>query len=291
MHPTRLVGGTSGGACGESAPVVAGTTPRRSPQRQNPLVIALHGALGAPDDWLAMGADLGLGTDDLLAWDLAGWAGGHGPGFASWTRDFVAAARALGRGGRPLGLLGYSLGARLALHALAVDRPLFSFAVLVAPHPGLADAGTRASRLADDRCWVRSCMGSGWNQFLRAWEARAIFGAGRPVAQWRPDLREAWRRARRRLEGRRHEVAASLECWSLGHQRPLLPVLARRVTGAPVLWVTGALDTKFTAIAREACRVVPASRRVAVAGAGHRVPWEQPEAFGRLFKSWMRRFA
>ena len=284
MQANRLVGG-------QHAAAVAGKTPRRSPRRQRPLVIALHGAVGAPDDWLALGTDLGLGDNDLLAWDLAGWAGGCGPGFASWTREFLAAARALGRGGRPLGLLGYSLGARLALHALAKDRSLFAFAVLVAPHPGLADADTRASRLADDRCWARSCAETGWNQFLREWEARPVFAAGRPVAQWRPDLRDAWRRARLRLEGHRHEVAASLECWSLGHQRPLLPVLARRAAGAPVLWVTGALDTKFTAIGREACRVLPASRHVEVAGAGHRVPWEVPEAFGKLFNTWVRKFA
>ena len=252
-----------------------------------PLVLALHGALGSPDDWLALRDDLHLCDDDLLAWDLIGHARDDGPGFGTWTREFLSAARPLAETGRPLILLGYSLGARLALHVLERDPSLFASAVLVGAHPGLSSADEMDQRLAEDEGWAARARSDEWKDFLAAWENRPAFRDGRPVARWRPDLRQSWQRSRRLLEHRRPEVAASLECWSLGHQRSLLPALARQTASVPVLWVTGSLDAKFTALARLACAVLGSSEAVTVDGAGHRVPWEQPEAFGALFVRWL----
>jgi pimeloyl-ACP methyl ester carboxylesterase len=54
-----------------------------------------------------------------------------------------------------------------------------------------------------------------------------------------------------------------------------------------VLWITGALDTKFTALARElASGGVPVTY-MTCDGAGHRVPWDNPASFGHAVRTWM----
>jgi pimeloyl-ACP methyl ester carboxylesterase len=53
--------------------------------------------------------------------------------------------------------------------------------------------------------------------------------------------------------------------------------------------VTGACDTKFSAIARELSAAGIPATFVTCEEAGHRVPWDNPSAFARAVRAWIAR--
>jgi 2-succinyl-6-hydroxy-2,4-cyclohexadiene-1-carboxylate synthase len=249
-----------------------------------PQLVALPGAVGHPGDWAALRGDLGWPAAAFHALAAEAPAAPPDDGFASWTGAFLAG---LPRScpGWPRVLVGYSLGARLALHALLAEPSAFAAAILVSPHPGLAQPDARAARLAEDALWAARARDWPWADFLAAWEARPVFQAGLPPARWRPDLQAAWLGARGRPPGGRKHVAAALAAWSLGRQADLRPALARLAT--PTLWLAGAQDEKFAALAREAAAHTARIEVQILPGAGHRLPWEQPAAFAGATRAWL----
>ena len=82
---------------------------------------------------------------------------------------------------------------------------------------------------------------------------------------------------RKQLKERRVSVARSFVDWSLGAQADLAPELNK--IDCPVLWLTGERDTKFSSLAEQSAPRLPHCRHQVIAGSGHRIPWEQPEAF------------
>jgi 2-succinyl-6-hydroxy-2,4-cyclohexadiene-1-carboxylate synthase len=161
-------------------------------------------------------------------------------------------------------LVGYSMGARLALQSLLQGGP-WDAAVLVAPHPGLEAAGERAARRATDAEWASLALSGEWADFLVKWNAQTVLGGSGFPAD------------RRNLAARRREVARSFIDWSLGAQEPLWEEL--REISCPVLWCAGELDAKFRALAERAVPLLPQGELWIAPAAGHRVPWETPEAF------------
>lgn len=178
-------------------------------------------------------------------------------------------------------LLGYSMGGRLALHALLRDHT-WDAAVVVSAHPGLEDAGKRAARREMDAGWAAMALKKPWQGFLHAWNGQQVLAAGER-GSCATGLVMADRRS---LEPRRASVARSFIDWSLGAQEPLLERL--REVGCPSLWVAGERDGKFRGLAEEASRRVagagfragvgrPCSGCWIAPGAAHRVPWESAE--------------
>ncbi len=149
-------------------------------------------------------------------------------------------------------LVGYSMGGRLALHTMAHRH--WKQVILISTHPGLR-AG-HEERLVSDEAWAQKAEGD-WEQFLMDWNAQAIL----PEVSWGD---------RGQLKARQEEIARSFRCWSLGRQE--------RFDDFPesVTWVVGERDSKFRNLAPADAIVVP--------DAGHRVPWEQPEALKDLIK-------
>jgi 2-succinyl-6-hydroxy-2,4-cyclohexadiene-1-carboxylate synthase len=211
------------------------------------LIWALHGNLGAPGDWDAVG----LGP--LRAVDVYA-IGGDLKGFARQLNRLAAES------GDPAPiLLGYSMGGRLGLHALLAPEAPWAGAVIVSAHTGLTDAQKRAERLAQDQEWERRLREDPPDKFWDSWDAQGVFaGAEKPAGPRSTDPR-------------------GFVEWSLGNQPDLLPSLAH--IEVPVLWVNGERDERYTAIGATACGVLPNARHLVVPGAGHRVPWEAPEEF------------
>lgn len=247
------------------------------------IIHALHGAVGAPSDWDGLSAAL-ADTATVRPVDLHARVAP----FATFARAFNLEAAQEdeavrsscadgdpGSGARAARLLlGYSLGGRLALHALVAEgAAVWRGAVIVSAHPGLpaADAAGRRTRLAGDLAWSRRAAAGSWDAFLEAWNAQPVFAGGAPPADRRP------------LERIRDRVAASFDTWSLARQDDLLAAGLAAVD-VPVLWITGERDPRFTALAREACRRIPSAEHVVVPGAGHRVPWEAADAFARAIR-------
>jgi len=81
-------------------------------------------------------------------------------------------------------------------------------------------------------------------------------------------------------------LATSLELAGTGSQAPLWDALAG--IDAPVLWVAGADDDRYAAIAVEAAAATGANADVAlVPSAGHSAHLEQPAAVIDLVRGWL----
>jgi 2-succinyl-6-hydroxy-2,4-cyclohexadiene-1-carboxylate synthase len=182
--------------------------------------------------------------------------------------DFGAAlnAEAGGEVSRGCGqaLLGYSMGGRLALHALLEKDHPWQTAVIVSAHPGLESEAEREARRAADAAWATKALAGNWQDFLTEWNAQPLLGRA---------MREP--QASGSLIMRRREIARSYVDWSLGAQLPMWDRL-NEIT-VPVLWVAGENDVKFRTLAERAVSMIPHATLAIAPGAGHRVPWDAEE--------------
>lgn len=226
------------------------------------MIWALHGAFGDAEDWDDLGNAFGPGS--LVAVDL--WADEQDLPPRAWAEEFCRHVELVDPS--PV-LLGYSMGARLGLHTLIADPGLWKGAILVAAHPGLTDQDDRLARRELDRRWVERFDELPWSAFWQEWTNQPV------LATRRDRLLPPDRAARRR----------GLEVWSLSRQDDLRPELGR--IECPVVWVTGELDEKFTAIGSTAVPLIPQGRQVVIPGAGHRVPWDAPTAFVELVEKFV----
>jgi len=175
----------------------------------------------------------------------------------------------------PVHLVGYSLGARLAL-ALSLDRPdRVGRLTAVGAHPGLATPAARAVRRAQDESWVRLLEAGDLGRFVDAWERQPILAHPVPRS---PERCEAQRRERLGHDPR--GLARALQALGLGEMPDLLPGLA--ASRVPLDLVVGELDAAFSAHAGRILEARPDARLHRVPGAGHNVPRESPLALARI---------
>lgn len=153
-------------------------------------------------------------------------------------------------------LLGYSLGGRLALHALLSAPNLWRAAVLIGTHPGLSNLELPMRASADEN-WHEQLTHLPWPEFWEKWNHQPIFGdCHRARPDWHPNM------------------VHGLTTWSLAEQDNLWPRLGE--IRCPVLWVAGEHDQKFRTLAESAVRIAPNSRQYVAPNCYHRVPWEDP---------------
>lgn len=245
--------------------------------RRGPIV-ALHGFTGHGRGW----GPLGQAWADRGGLFWAPTLPGHDP--RSPTRPgegFVEVARRLGRCleqrlDGACRLVGYSMGARLAL-VLALERPeLVRDLLLVGVHPGLEDDLRRRRRRIEQR-WQRQIEEQGLLAFLSWWENRPLFASQSRLP--------AVRRREQNLERRRHRgtaLARALDCLGLGVMPACLPRLGS--LKLPIHLAVGEDDPKFVALGRQIVRTTCGRATLEIVpGAGHNLRIEQPE---RLLR-WM----
>lgn len=233
-----------------------------------PRVVLVHGFTQTARSWDDLARDLAA-DHEVVAVD----APGHG-GSSAVRADLGRGAELLGAIGGRATYVGYSMGGRLCLH-LAVARPdLVERLALVSATGGIDAAVERAARRADDEALAVSLERDGLDTFLDRWVARPMF-AGLPAT----GLED---RRRNTVEG----LASSLRLAGTGTQRPLWDELAS-VT-MPVLLVAGALDARFVAAAERMAALLPEATLEIVAGAGHTVHLERPDAFRAVLANWLR---
>jgi 2-succinyl-6-hydroxy-2,4-cyclohexadiene-1-carboxylate synthase len=244
--------------------------------------VFLHGFTGSPRNFQSLIAACPLG-DRTYAPALLGHDPEAPPASAAElpaSGRFEAevdrlAAEIEQRGLAPVHVIGYSLGARLAL-GLSVRHPtLIARATLVGVHPGLRTEDERQQRRASDAQWCQLLERDGLAAFVDAWEKQPLFASQErlPAA-----AREAQRRER--LRHSQAGLRLSLLCTGLAEMPSYWPAL--RTIGVPIDLVTGELDTKFTALARAAQAELPAGALLEVPGAGHNVLLERPSAIAAL---------
>jgi 2-succinyl-6-hydroxy-2,4-cyclohexadiene-1-carboxylate synthase len=235
-----------------------------------PRIVLLHGFGQTGRCWGPVGPAL---ADDHEVVRLD--APGHGAS-ATAAADLPTTGRlAAEAGGRAI-YLGYSMGARMALHVATEVPDAVRALVLVGGTPGIVDDAQRAERRAADRAQSERIRREGVDAFVERWLALPMF-AGLP-----PEARFEDERRRNTAEG----LATSLELAGTGSQRPLWDDLAG--IDVPVLAVAGADDHRYAAIAERTAGAIGANARAAlVEGAGHSAHLEQPERFSALLLDWL----
>jgi 2-succinyl-6-hydroxy-2,4-cyclohexadiene-1-carboxylate synthase len=236
----------------------------------------LHGAAGLAADWRGLAKNLaasGIGSRAVDLWRFLECCPLPLPEFGR-ALNADAGGQVFRGSGR--GLLGYSMGGRMALHALLEKDHPWQVAVIVSAHPGLEDDEDRIARRRADAEWASQALTGNWREFMEAWNAQPLLGNS---LSREPHAVSA-------LMQRRWEVARSFVDWSLGAQESLWQRLGE--ISIPVLWVAGENDLKFRALAGRACGLMPHGALAVAPGAGHRVPWEAEAWFAAQVSKFLK---
>lgn len=183
--------------------------------------------------------------------------------------------------GRPLPVLGYSMGGRLAL-SLALDRPdLVQRLIVVSVSPGIADPAERKARAAKDRALADRIIEFGVSDFLDDWLQRSLTSTASlddGVAAEDRAVRE---------ENTAAGLAAALRSFGQG----TYPYLGDRLgdLAMPFLAVSGANDERYTEQAAALVAAASDGSHITIEGAGHNVVLEAPAKLGRVVEEFLQR--
>ena len=149
----------------------------------------LHGNLGSPADWKPVMDALrsnGIESRALNLWKYLECCPKSLPEMGRVLCSEIAAQD------KHPHICGYSLGGRLAMHAVLAHPPLWKGAAFVSANPGLENEAEQAARRAADAEWAVKCLSAPWEDFLREWDAQGIFRGeeGRDRSLLKP-----WRRS------------------------------------------------------------------------------------------------
>lgn len=197
-------------------------------------ITAIHGFLGLPADWTFLAPHFEVETPD--------------PGSIPGRGDI---------------LLGYSMGGRLALHAL-LNGAIYRRAVIVSSGLGVEGEDARRARREADQDWARMFESAPWDEAVSRWNGQLV-------------LRDSHDLARNETDFARHELVRQLREWSPA----VLPPIASRLheIEIPILWIAGERDQKYVEEGRRAVSLLPDAELWICPAAGHRVPWDQPGLF------------
>jgi 2-succinyl-6-hydroxy-2,4-cyclohexadiene-1-carboxylate synthase len=257
-------------------------------------VLFLHGFSGSGLSWAGiagLGSSVRAIVPDLPGHGGTGWEAGPEPGTGADARtgdgppdrrprasvertadDLAAIVRRLGA--ERVDVVGYSMGARIALRLTVAHPEAVGRLVLEAPSAGIADPAARVARAAADAERARFVITEGIEAFAARWEAEPIL-AGEAALPAEARARQAAIRRSHAPMG----LAASLVYAGQGVMQPLHDRLV--AVTAPTLVVAGA-DDPARGRAEEVAAAIPGARLVLVPGAGHAPHLEQPDRFHAL---------
>jgi 2-succinyl-6-hydroxy-2,4-cyclohexadiene-1-carboxylate synthase len=251
---------------------------------RGPTVLLIHGFTGRGTSW-GRHATAIADRFRVVAPDLPGHGRSATPrdptraGVECAADDLAAilARRALA----PARVVGYSLGARIALR-LAVARPeLVRRLVLESPSAGFVSEEEREARRALDEARAVRLEQRGMRAFVDEWKREPVFEG---QANRLPRARRAALRAGR-LANRPSGLAVSLRGAGQGSMEPLFDRL--RDVRCPTLVIAGGEDPIGCRRAGAIAAGIRDARLEVVDGAGHAPHLEAPTAFRRLVLSFL----
>jgi 2-succinyl-6-hydroxy-2,4-cyclohexadiene-1-carboxylate synthase len=230
-------------------------------------LLALHGFTGSPESW-----DF-LPHQPKVRRFVPALVGHRNSGAGSDVLDFEAEVARLARlsgDADTLHVVGYSLGARLAL-GLALRHPKrISRLTLISGHPGLESEAERDERRAADERWCQLLSERGLLAFVDAWQAQPLW-----ATQTRLDETTRERKRSERLSHDPLGLVRSLRVTGLAEMPNYRRDLAK--LDVPLTLCVGSLDTKFRNLAEQMAKTVAHAELLIVDGAGHDLLLERPE--------------
>jgi 2-succinyl-6-hydroxy-2,4-cyclohexadiene-1-carboxylate synthase len=176
----------------------------------------------------------------------------------------------------PCGLLGYSLGARVALHVLTQSDLRVRGAALIGATGGIEDPEARAARRRSDESLADELEASGDVEgFLESW----LHG---PLFERLGDDADRGERLRNSAAG----LASSLRLCGTGTQEALWDAIP--TVRCPMLALAGTDDARFAAHALRLARLAASGVVSLVPGGGHAVHLAQPDHTERIVAHWLR---
>lgn len=181
-------------------------------------------------------------------------------------------------------ICGYSMGGRistLAAQALLAQKKKPEALILVSAGLGEPEA-TREARNQRDGEWAQLAA-SNPDEFWKKWYDQELFASfhSQPEA-----AREAWMEQRKSMEIA--ALTAQLRFLGPGQHGDLTPVLKELCgKGVRVLYIAGELDKKYSELSRKV-KEIPGVLVDTIAGAGHILPLEAPEALALRIARFIR---
>lgn len=211
---------------------------------------------------------------------------GHGFSVAEST-DFPATVAAVASLLRDTGvdtpLLGYSLGARIALSVAVAQPELVNTLVVVSGTPGIDDDEQRRQRLESDAALARSIRDRPVEEFLDDWTSSGITD----TTHLDDSVRELDRLGRE--ENTAFGLASALEGLGQGVQPPLWDQLAR--LEMDVLLICGERDPIYTDIARRMSKSMPNCKVAQIPASGHNPLLDAPEETYAVISAFLERLS
>ena len=185
---------------------------------------------------------------------------------SDWVTLFLTSLKKTGFEAGSQWLMGYSLGGRLALHALLQKPDMWGGAVIIAAHPGIKTKTERLKQCERDDIWAERFREEPWEELIKEWNQLPIF-----CNRLNPfELKEK--------VISRETISQAFNVFSKGRQSYLMPQLKKN-KDVPVLYIAGNEDAKYTQIGLELAKQCSGITLSIIEGACHRVPWENTERF------------
>jgi 2-succinyl-6-hydroxy-2,4-cyclohexadiene-1-carboxylate synthase len=226
--------------------------------------VFLHGFLGSPAEWGPIMRRLSApGCHAALALPPApDWATGLSRMKERLPAEYV--------------LIGYSLGARVALGVALACPSRVRGLCLISGHPGL-DPSAREARRRHDHCVAQRMLVEPWAEFLDDWYRQEVFASVDDAT------RDRW--VRQKVSLNREYHADLLRGYSIAGQPEYwlqLPLVADRT-----LVVVGQEDRKYVEVAGRMQRHAPKLRLEVVPATGHAVHRERPDVCGDILQAFL----
>lgn len=240
-----------------------------------PTTLALHGFMGQTSMWNPVIEHI----PDVSLTPLA--LPGHGPhgelSSATAFDEVVDTLAARLKNGAQCHIVGYSMGARIALR-LALRHPhTIKSALLVGVNAGFQDPKERTARRQWDAEQAVS-LSSDLSQFVHHWEAMPLFQSQRT-------LNENTRAAQRaqRLEHNPAALAWAMKTLGQGNMPNCWPQLTD--CRVPIHLIVGSLDHKYKTIMQQLAAHLPRCKTTIIPKTGHNPVLEAPDKIAQLIRS------
>ena len=234
-----------------------------------PHLALLHGFTQTATSWNPVVRDLSRDYT-CIAVDMPGH--GNSP---DATRSLTQCAHDIAETVGPATYVGYSFGARVALH-IALEHPhLCDRLVLVSGTAGIDNNNEREERRHDDELLGEYIQEVGINRFINEWLSQPMFAGLPPEFAYIDD----------RKQNLPEDMADSLRYAGTGTQAPLWSRLSE--LQMPVLLVSGRNDKKFTAIAERMHSLITTSTLNVMDGVGHTAQLEDEREFCDQLRTWL----